>query len=93
VEEFGQIPTEKAETSKAEDNDDQDQENGGGYGRDEMMSLVEFQMLDIMDGWVGDAIRLKLLNIMISQGRDPVSRDRVIPIPFIMENFSFRTKG
>jgi hypothetical protein len=37
-----------AETSKAEDNGEQDQENGGGYVRDEVMSLVEFQMLDII---------------------------------------------
>jgi hypothetical protein len=42
VEPSGQIPTEKAETSKAEDNNDQDQESGGGYGRDEMMGLVKF---------------------------------------------------
>jgi hypothetical protein len=84
MQEFRQVSTEETKTSKAEDEDEQDQENGGSYVRDEMMSLVDFQVLDIMDSWVGDAIRLKFLNIMISQGRDPVSRDRVVPIPFIM---------
>jgi hypothetical protein len=84
MQEFRQVSTEETKTSKAEDEDEQDQENGGSYVRDEMMSLVDFQVLDIMDSWVGDAIRLKFLNIMISQGRDPVSRDRVVPILFIM---------
>jgi hypothetical protein len=42
---------------------------------------------------IGDAIGLEFLNVMIGQGRDPISRDRVVPIPFIMEDFSFRTKG
>jgi hypothetical protein len=42
MQEFRQVSTEQTKTSKAEDNDEQDQENGGGYVRDEMMSLVEF---------------------------------------------------
>jgi hypothetical protein len=93
MQEFRQVSTEKTKTSKAEDGDEQDQENGGGYVRYQVMSLVELQMLDIMDSGIGDAIRLEFLDIMISQGRDPISRDRVVPIPLIMENFSFRTEG
>jgi hypothetical protein len=93
MQKFRQVSTEETKTSKAKDNDEQDQENGGGYIRDEVMSLVEFQMLDIMDSRIRDAIRLEFLDIMISQGRDPISRDRVVPVPLIMENFSFRTEG
>lgn len=93
MQESRQVSTEETKTSKAKDDDEQNQENGGGYVRDKVMSLVEFQVLDIMDSRIRDAIRLKFLDIMISQGSDPISRDRVVPIPLVMENFSFGTEG
>jgi hypothetical protein len=93
MQEFGQVSAEKTKTSEAEDDNEQDQGNGGGYVRDQVMSLVELQMLDIMDSRIGDTIRLEFLDIMISQGRDPISRDRIVPIPLIMENLSFRTES